>query len=93
MTSDTDVFALIHLLRGKGLRISFAESCTGGMAGEIVTSIPGVSDVFLGSAVTYSNESKESILDVSHDTIMEHHGLGEMLARAMMRTSFKSDKK
>ena len=28
-----------------------------------------------------------------HDTIMEHHGLGEMLARAMMRTSFKSDKK
>ena len=90
MTSDTDVFALIHILRGKGLRISFAESCTGGMAGEIVTSIPGVSDVFLGSAVTYSNESKEAILGVSHDTIMEHGAVSEECAREMALGSLKA---
>ena len=90
MSSDTDVFALIHLLRGKGLRISFAESCTGGMAGETITAIPGVSDVFLGSAVTYSNESKEAILGVSHDTLLEHGAVSEECAREMAVGSLKA---
>lgn len=89
MTSDTDVFALIHLLRGMEKRISFAESCTGGMASEVLTSIPGVSDVFLGSAVTYSNESKESILGVSHETLIGHGAVSEECAREMALGSLK----
>jgi PncC family amidohydrolase len=90
MTSDTDILALVHLLRVQGLKISFAESCTGGMASEMLTSIPGVSDVFLGSAVTYSNESKEAILGVSHDTLMEHGAVSEECAKEMALGSLKA---
>ena len=90
MISDSDVFRLIELLRNRGLRISFAESCTGGMAAEILTSIPGVSDVFLGSAVTYSNESKEAILGVSHDTILNYGAVSECCAKEMAIGSLKA---
>ena len=58
---------LQRLMTGKGLKLSLAESCTGGMIGSEITSLPGSSSFFMGSAVTYSNESKESILSVSHD--------------------------
>ena len=83
MISDTDVFRLIDILRDRGMTLSFAESCTGGMAGETITSVSGISDIFLGSAVTYSNESKESILGVSHDTLMAYGAVSEECAKEM----------
>ena len=63
--------------------MSAAESCTGGMIGCMMTSISGSSDVFLGSAVTYSNESKERILGVSHQTLLDHGAVSEETAREM----------
>ena len=49
---------LVSLLSAHGLTMSAAESCTGGLIGATITSVPGASAVFLGSAVTYSNSAK-----------------------------------
>lgn len=55
---------LVEVLKAHGKTMSAAESCTGGLIGASVTDIPDSSKVFLGSAVTYSNEIKESVLGV-----------------------------
>ena len=55
--------------RKKGVHIACAESCTGGLVGGALTEIAGSSDVFYGSAVTYSNESKREILCVKAETL------------------------
>jgi len=78
---------LIEALRSKGLRMSAAESCTGGMIGCMMTSVPGSSDVFLGSAVTYSNDAKERILGVSHQTLMDHGAVSMETASEMAKGS------
>ena len=58
-----------RLLDERGLTIACAESLTGGGLGERITSVPGASSYFLGSAVTYSTEPKRSILGVSASTL------------------------
>lgn len=55
--------------RARGKRIVVAESCTGGLVASALTEIPGSSDVFLASYVTYSNESKMAMLGVSDDVL------------------------
>lgn len=59
-------------LRQQGLRLGTAESCTGGYIAHLITSIPGSSDYFAGSVVSYSNTLKERILGVSPQTLAEH---------------------
>ena len=81
MTSRTEY--LQRLMAGRGLKLSMAESCTGGMIGAEITSVSGSSSFFLGSAVTYSNESKERILKVPHDVLMEFGAVSEQVAREM----------
>lgn len=80
----SEVEGLCALLRERGLRMSAAESCTGGLIGAGITEIPGSSEYFLGSAVTYSNDAKESILGVSHDTLLAHGAVSEETAREMV---------
>ena len=63
---------LVSLASEKNITIAFAESCTGGLIGASVTEISGASKVFLGSAVTYSNEAKQNILGVDHAVISIH---------------------
>ena len=53
---------IVKLLTKKKLKISFAESCTGGLLSSSITSISGSSKIFTIGLVTYSNQSKESIL-------------------------------
>ncbi|MCD6163638.1 MAG: competence/damage-inducible protein A [candidate division Zixibacteria bacterium] len=60
-------------LADRGLTIAVAESCTGGMLGNIFTAIPGSSDYFLGGVISYSNDIKIKILNVPALTI-ERHG-------------------
>ena len=62
--------ALAGILRERGMTLACAESCTGGMIGSEITRMPGASSFFLGSAVTYSNDAKENILGVSHETLL-----------------------
>ena len=64
--------AVLYEARYRGAKIACAESCTGGMIGAALTDIAGSSDVFNGSAVTYTNEAKSNILGVRIETLREH---------------------
>jgi nicotinamide-nucleotide amidase len=64
---------LLDKLRVRKETLSFAESCTGGLLASQVTALPGVSDVFMGSFVTYSNRMKKEILGVP-DSILSTMG-------------------
>ena len=55
--------------RALGRRVAVAESCTGGLVSAALTEIPGSSDVFEAGFVTYANEAKVSVLDVSGDVL------------------------
>lgn len=68
---------------GRGLTVAAAESCTGGLIAEAITSVAGSSGYFLGSVVSYSNSAKASILGVP-ETVLETHGaVSAQVARAM----------
>ena len=60
---------IINLLRRRKLKIAFAESCTGGMLSSTITSISGASKVFKLGLITYSNQSKNTILKVPEKII------------------------
>ena len=64
MNLQSSIESVIETLRDRRETLTFAESCTGGLLSSQVTSLPGVSDVFMGSAVTYSNRMKREILGV-----------------------------
>ncbi len=76
---------LIGLMREKSLTLSFAESCTGGLAASLITDISGSSDIFLGSYVTYSNELKMSALGVQAKTLSAHGAVSTEVATEMAR--------
>lgn len=60
-----------------------AESCTGGLIASLITDVPGSSDYFLTSLVTYSNGSKVSLLGVDEGTLKEHGAVSDRTAREM----------
>ena len=60
--------ALVIKLKEKGLTVSCAESCTGGLIAKRITDISGTSEVFLGGCVTYTNEIKQKLLGVLHNS-------------------------
>ena len=64
---------VVSLLKRKKLKISFAESCTGGFLSSAITSVNGSSKVFSMGLVTYSNRAKITVLKV-HKKIFEKHG-------------------
>jgi nicotinamide-nucleotide amidase len=69
--------------RAVGLRLATAESCTGGLVSEMLTSIPGSSDVFVGGVVSYSDEVKVAQLGVPADLIAERGAVSAEVAHAM----------
>ena len=87
MTSSIESFC--DTLTKSGLKLSLAESCTGGMIGCMITSVSGSSSFFMGSAVTYSNESKERILGVSERSLIEHGAVSKAVAEEMALGSLK----
>jgi len=72
-----------ELLKSKNATLAVAESCTGGLIADLITTIPGSSDYFLFSGVTYSNETKTSVLGVNPETIKQYGAVSEETAREM----------
>jgi nicotinamide-nucleotide amidase len=80
---ETFPMAVARVLKAASAKLVLAESCTGGYAGEIITSEPGASDFFLGSVVCYSNDLKVNVLGVKQATIDEHGAVSELCAKEM----------
>jgi len=72
------------LLRKKKLQLGTAESCTGGSIAHLVTSVPGASDYFPGSIVSYSNEMKMRLLGVQASTLAQFGAVSEQTVREMV---------
>jgi nicotinamide-nucleotide amidase len=81
-------------LVAKNATVAFAESCTGGNIGHLITQVMGSGRYFMGSAVCYQNEIKEAILGVRKSTIKEMGAVSEQTAMEMAegaRAIYKSD--
>ena len=76
-------FFLITLLIRKKLKLSVAESCTGGLIGHRLTQVSGSSAVYVGGVISYSNKSKIDQLSVSPDNIKNFGAVSEEVAIEM----------
>ena len=83
---------LVKLLSKKRLKISFAESCTGGLLSSGITSINGSSKVFTLGLVTYSNQAKINILKVPKRIIIKHGAVSYEACLAMVKNLNKISK-
>jgi len=70
-------------LRAAGLKVATAESCTGGMIGQLLTAVPGASSVYVGGAICYADAEKTRQLGVRPETIAEHGAVSEACVREM----------
>ena len=76
---------VINLLRKKKLKISFAESCTGGMLASSITAIRGSSKIFTLGLITYSNQSKINILKVRRNIIIKYGAVSYETCLSMVK--------
>ena len=83
---------IVRLLTKKKLKISLAESCTGGLLSSSITSISGSSKVFTIGLVTYSNQSKISILKVPINIIRKHGAVSYEACLSMVKNLSKISK-
>lgn len=72
-----------YYLQMRGATLATAESCTGGLLAERITSVPGSSRYFLGGAVVYDNSLKTALADVPAKLIAEHGAVSEPVAAAL----------
>ena len=81
---ETDLAAVVlERCRASDYKLAVAESCTGGMLGERLTSVPGSSDVFLGGVIAYHNDVKLAHLGVLKDDLERHGAVSEQVAIQM----------
>ena len=84
--------SLIKLLIKKKIKISFAESCTGGLLASTVTSINGASKVFNLGLITYSNQSKIKVLKVNKNIIKKYGAVSHECCKSMVKNLAKISK-
>ena len=83
---------IVKLLSKKRLKISFTESCTGGLLSSSITSVSGSSKVFTLGLVTYSNKAKINILKVPKKIIMKHGAVSYETCLSMVKNLNKISK-
>ena len=83
---------IVKLLSKKKLKISFAESCTGGLLSCAITSVSGSSKVFALGLVTYSNQSKNSILKIPKKTLIKYGAVSYESCLSMVKNLSKISK-
>lgn len=74
---------VVETFRDRRLTLATAESCTGGGAGAAVTAVPGASEIFAGGVISYSNDVKARVLDVSPETLVAHGAVSGECAKEM----------
>ena len=72
-----------ELLRRQKLTLATAESCTGGLVGNLITSVAGSSDYYLGGVVAYANETKTSLLGVREETLKRYGAVSAQTVKEM----------
>ena len=83
---------IVKILIKKKLKISFAESCSGGLLSSAITSVSGSSKVFTLGLIAYSNQSKIKVLKVSKKIIKKYGSVSEQVCRAMVKNVSKIGK-
>ena len=83
---------IVTLLKRKKLKISFAESCTGGLLSSVITSVNGSSKVFSMGLVTYSNQAKITVLKVQKNIIKKYGAVSIQCCLAMVNNLSKISK-
>lgn len=80
---------VVKVLNKKGLVLATAESCTGGLIAKRITDVSGSSSVFNCGIVSYSNEIKETVLGVKHETLETYGAVSEQTVREMVKGALK----
>ncbi len=87
-TTEEDVTlekSVADLLLANGLTVTFAESCTGGLLSARLVNVPGISEVYKSSVVTYSNKAKRRLLGVKKSTLQKYGAVSEKAAEEMAK--------
>ena len=87
-----EIKIIINLLKGKKMNISVAESCTGGMLAEVLTSTSGASKIFKFGIITYSNQSKIKYLKVPSKLIKKYGSVSKQCCNSMVNNLSKLSK-
>jgi PncC family amidohydrolase len=74
-----------QFLRERGMKLTVAESCTGGLVGHLITNVPGSSEYYLGSVTAYAYEVKEGLLGVKHETLQQYGAVSKQCVVEMAR--------
>jgi len=74
---------VLDALRGTGLCFATAESCTGGLVGQLITALPGSSEIYAGGVISYSNEVKMKVLSVKEETLEAYGAVSTETAAEM----------
>ena len=82
---DKTAYNVVQLLAKKRLKISTAESCTGGLISAAITAVSGSSEIFDEGICTYANNAKMKYLDVSAETLEKYGAVSEQTAVAMAK--------
>lgn len=89
-TDDQTLPAVVgELLRKDRATLATAESCTGGLIGQLITSVPGSSDYYRGGVVVYADAAKSELLAVPAELIRRHGAVSEPVAAAMAEAAAK----
>lgn len=82
--------SVVELLAQKKMTVTTAESCTGGLIAGTLVNVAGASDVLNEGYVTYSNDAKERLVGVKHETLEEYGAVSEQTAREMAEGAAKA---
>lgn len=80
---------VVDLLSQKGKKVTFAESCTGGKIASLITEVSGASSVFEAGIVSYSNDIKHQVLQVSKESLEQQGAVSEAVVREMLRGALR----
>ena len=84
--------SVVEILAQKKMTVTTAESCTGGLIAGTLVNVAGASDVLNEGYVTYSNDAKERLVGVKHETLEEYGAVSEQTAREMAEGAARAAK-